>query len=88
MTTKQWTIDITITEGERETTAQATLDTPSARRVIGTGKARRNPTDLQVPMIGDELATARALSELAHRLLDTCAADIESITHKPAHLTV
>jgi hypothetical protein len=39
-----------------------------------------------VPEIGDELAAARALSELSHNLLDAAAADIEKITHRPAHL--
>jgi hypothetical protein len=32
------------------------------------------------------LAVARALSELAHSLLDVAAADIEQVTHEPAHL--
>jgi len=86
MTTNQWTVDIAISEGD-ETTAVATLVTPSDRRLSGSGKARRNPNDPQVPMIGDELAVARALSALAHTLLDACAEDIESITHEPAHLT-
>jgi len=39
-----------------------------------------------VPEIGDELAAARALSDLAHRLLDVTIADIEAITGTPAHL--
>jgi Rv2632c-like len=39
-----------------------------------------------VPEIGDELTVARAMSELAHRLLDSAAADIEGITHRPVHL--
>ncbi|WP_238151591.1 dsRBD fold-containing protein [Kribbella sindirgiensis] len=31
-------------------------------------------------------AVARALSDLAHGLLDTAASDIEAITHKHVHL--
>jgi len=45
--------------------------------------ARCSPSDQNVPEIGDELATARALSELAHKLLDTAAKDIEAVTHAP-----
>jgi hypothetical protein len=36
--------------------------------------------------IGDELATARALSDLGHRLLVTAAQDIESVTRTPVEL--
>jgi Domain of unknown function (DUF1876) len=87
MTTKQWNVQITISEGDRETRAEATLVEPGARQLTASGTARRNPHDRPVPMIGDELATARALSNLAHQLLDTAASDIESVTHQQAHLT-
>ena len=53
----------------------------------GTGTARLNPSDRDVPEIGDELATSRALSDLAHRLLHAAAEDIEDLTHeKVRHL--
>jgi hypothetical protein len=39
-----------------------------------------------VPEIGDELATARALADLAYQLLDVTAGDIEQFTHRPVHL--
>lgn len=51
------------------------------------GLARLNPADRDVPEIGDELAVARALSDLGHQLLDTAAGDIEQITHRPVHLS-
>jgi hypothetical protein len=38
-----------------------------------------------VPQIGDELAVARALSELSHLLLDDAARDIEQTSGVPAH---
>ena len=41
------------------------------------------PSDESVPRIGDELAAARALSDLAHQLLAAAATDIESKTHQP-----
>jgi hypothetical protein len=40
-----------------------------------------------VPEIGDELATSRALSDLAHKLLEATVADIEAMTHHPANLS-
>jgi hypothetical protein len=36
-----------------------------------------SPTDHDVPEIGDELAVARALSELGARLLATAATDVD-----------
>ena len=54
--------------------------------VAASGTARLNPTDADVPEIGDELAVARALSALAHRLVDAAATDIETVTHQRASL--
>jgi hypothetical protein len=36
--------------------------------------------------IGAEIAVARALSDLAHKLLHAAASDVESMTHERAHL--
>jgi hypothetical protein len=86
---KRWTVEITIDEHEDElrTHAEARLHAGERADLRGEGTARRNPSDREVPAIGDELAVARALSDLAHRLLDAAADDIESITSKPAHLS-
>lgn len=85
--TKHWTVDIYIDEHEGRTRAEARLHTSDATHLTGTGTARLNPADRDVPEIGDELATARALSELAHKLLDATAGDIEAVTHQAANLT-
>lgn len=37
-------------------------------------------------MIGEQIAAARALSDLAGKLLHAAAADIEGITHERSHL--
>ncbi|HEU4425145.1 MAG TPA: DUF1876 domain-containing protein [Pilimelia sp.] len=80
---KQWTVTIDIGEhdDERRTHALARLHTPDRTELRGEGVARRNPADREVPEIGDELAAARALSDLAHRLLEAAAGDIEQLTH-------
>jgi Domain of unknown function (DUF1876) len=49
--------------------------------------ARLNPADSDVPEIGDELATARALADLAHQLIEVTAADIEKVTKESTHLS-
>ena len=84
MSTKTWTVQVTIDEQGDDTLADATLNLENKMEVRGHGKSRRNPRDESESKIGDELATARALSDLAHQLLAAAATDIESRTHVPA----
>jgi hypothetical protein len=94
MVAKHWTVDIDLSEksgpdefegGESvRTFAEARLHSGDGRAVRGWGHARKNPKDPDVPEIGDELATARALSDLAHHLLELAARDIEAATGTPA----
>jgi hypothetical protein len=85
--TKLWNVAVEIDEHDGKTRAIARLRTESAE-LTAVGLARLSPNDRDVPEIGDELATARALSELSHQLLDTAANDIEQVTHKPTHLHI
>jgi len=82
---KTWTVQVEIDEHEDSTRAVARLDAGGARSLTGTGLARLHPVDRDVPSIGDELAAARALSELSHLLLDVAARDIERSSGVPAH---
>jgi hypothetical protein len=82
---RKWHIEIYIDEHDDRTRAEARLTTQDAAVTIGLGHARRNPHDLDVPEIGDELAVARALADLGHQLLDAAVQDVEAITHRPAH---
>jgi hypothetical protein len=82
---KTWNVQVDIDEHEGHTRAVARLSTGGAEPLVGTGLARLNPADRDVPKIGDELATARALSELGHLLLDVAARDIEQSSGVPAH---
>jgi hypothetical protein len=81
-------VEIVITEHEDErlTRAEARLHSGVREPVRGEGEARRSPDDREVPEIGDELATSRALADLAYKLLDVTAGDIEQFTHRPVHL--
>jgi hypothetical protein len=83
---KRWTVDIDIDEHDGRTRAVARLHTRDADELVGVGLARLNPADRDIPEIGDELAAARALSELGHHLLSTAADDIEAVTHARADL--
>ena len=66
----------------------AVLASGADRTLRGHGIARKSPVDKDVPEIGDELAAARALADLAHQLLEAAAGDIEAVTNTPAHLRV
>jgi hypothetical protein len=82
---KTWTVQVDIDEHEDRTRAVARLAAGGAQPLAGTGLARLHPSDRGVPRIGDELAVARALSELSHLLLDVAAREIEQSSGVPAH---
>jgi hypothetical protein len=79
---KVWTVEVLLVESDDKTDAEALLKIGSDR-YAGWGRARRNPADREVPRIGEELATARALSDLAHKLLDAAATAIERVEGHP-----
>jgi hypothetical protein len=80
-TLKRWTVDIHLDEHpeDRTTRAEARLHTGDPTDVRGVGQSWRNPGDREVPDIGDELAVARALADLANHLRVAAAEDIESV---------
>ncbi len=87
MDQKTWAVDISLVEDGDVTRATAVMRTDDGRDFRGDGLARRNPADIPSPQIGDELATARALSEVTHKLLETVAKDIEHTQGvRPEHL--
>jgi hypothetical protein len=87
MHTAGWNVELQFEEDESLTAAAAILRLEDGTEMQGRGQARRNPADPAQPQIGEEIAAARALSDLVHQLLDKAASEIEDVTHKPAHLT-
>ncbi|HET6741678.1 MAG TPA: DUF1876 domain-containing protein [Kribbella sp.] len=88
ITSGRWRVDVFVDEHEddRTTHAEARLHTNDKTHLFGRGVAHRNPDDSEIAEIGDELAVARALSDLAHKLLHAAASDIEAITHDRVRL--
>jgi hypothetical protein len=86
-TAKRWSVEVFIGEHDGKTRAEARLHTDDPTNLIGIGTSRLNPTDSDVPEIGDELAVARALSELAHLLLHAAVEDIAGVTQQRVELT-
>jgi hypothetical protein len=82
---KDWTVEISIDEHRKRTRARARLRW-RGRHLTGIGIARVNPSDRNIPEIGDELAVARALSNLADELFAATAYDIHTATDEPVVL--
>ena len=70
------TIEIGIDEDETMTLVHATLDF-RGDHFTATGKAKRNPSDPNMPVIGEELALARALGSLEELVTDRAYARID-----------
>jgi len=84
--TKVWTVEVAIEETPDGHTEAKALLLVGDRRFGGWGRARRNPADPELPRVGEELATARALSDLAHNLVDESARAIEEHEGRPARV--
>ena len=83
--TKVWALEIAIGENPDETEAQALLHAGDLE-LAGSGHARRNPRDPARPRVGEELAVARALSDLSHQLLHAAADEIEAFEGREVQL--
>jgi hypothetical protein len=76
-THKRWTVEILINEHDHKTRALARLDTHDDQHTHGQGIARRSTIDTNPPQICDQLAVARALSELANKLAARAGRNLE-----------
>ena len=73
---KDLTIDLRIDEDETNTLVYVELDL-RGDHFEATGRARRNPIDRPMPVVGEELATARALGALALEVMEAAQTKIE-----------
>ena len=80
-----WRLEITFTEDDHTTRADAVLDV-AGHHHHGWGRSRRDPGDADVPVIGEEVAAARALIRLAHQLLGAAEEEIEEVEQRTVHI--
>lgn len=73
-----WPVTVSVKERDGSTRATARL-TFGDKEAVGVGLSRLGPDERGVAGIGRELAIARALSDLARRLLTASAHDIEAV---------
>ncbi|MFG2715627.1 dsRBD fold-containing protein [Streptomyces goshikiensis] len=71
-------------EEDHTTKVRVELDTGTTH-LTGHDTARCNPTDKDVPEIGDELATARALENLVEQLKRTAYGDMAAAGAAPRY---
>lgn len=71
-------IEIGIDEDDTTTLVHAVLDL-RGDHFDATGRAKRNPRDPSIPVIGEELALARALGSLEDQIIDAAYDRIDRI---------
>ena len=72
-------IKLHVVEDETTTIVHTVLDL-RGDHFESTGKARRNPDDPPMPLIGEELAVARALQDLSGQLIEAAQDKIEAFS--------
>jgi hypothetical protein len=82
----KWHVEIDFNEDETHTHATVRAQCADDETVTTLGDAYRNPKDSSLPMIGEEIAAARALIALGTELLQRASSRIEQVTHQPVHL--
>ena len=85
-TAEGWSVMLNVSDLDDETHAKAEVVTSEGSHLSGHGKLAATRPTKNVTKIGEEIAVARALSDLAHRLLHAAATDIESVTHERPQL--
>ncbi len=70
-------LNLHLSEDDRDTVAFATLDL-RGDHFEALGKARRNPNDPPMPVVGEELAIARALHDLTGQVMNAAQVKIET----------
>ncbi|MFJ3583170.1 DUF1876 domain-containing protein [Streptomyces sp. NPDC090127] len=76
--TLEWTVGLELVEEDGRTKAAAHLNTGTST-LTGHGTARCNPSDADVPAIGDELAASRAMKDLAGQLMREANREMEAV---------
>jgi Domain of unknown function (DUF1876) len=86
MASPRWTVEIDFDEDDTHTRATARANVRGDQALTANGDAYRNPHDESRPLVGEEIAAARALIALSTELLQSAASQIEQVTHHPVHL--
>lgn len=86
MNDNSWNVEIRFAEDDVHTHATVRARLGDDDTLTATGDAYRNPRDDSQPMVGEEIAAARAFIALGTELLHAASIRIEQATHRSVHL--
>lgn len=84
-TTVGWHVELEFQEDETHTRAVAMVRLPDGSEVRAHGSASRHHTDANQPRVGEEIAGARALNELAMQMLTKAHSEIDTASGRTSH---
>ncbi|MET9733150.1 DUF1876 domain-containing protein [Streptomyces sp. NPDC006458] len=84
-TTVGWHVELEFMEDEQHTKAAAMVRLPDGTEVRGHGHASRHQTDSNQPRVGEEIAGARALDQIARQLLSKAHGEIDQASGRTSH---
>ncbi|MFC8867569.1 DUF1876 domain-containing protein [Streptomyces sp. NPDC057148] len=80
-----WHVELEFMEDDQHTRAVAMVRLPDGTEVRAHGHASRHRVDAQQPRVGEEVAGARALNELAMQLLTKAHDEIDAASGRTSH---
>jgi hypothetical protein len=80
-----WHVEMEFMEDDEQTRAAALVRLPDGSEIRGHGRAHRHHSDANQPRVGEEIAGARALNEIAMHLLDKAHAEIDGASGRTSH---
>ena len=80
-----WHVEMEFMEDDQHTRAAALVRLPDGTEVRGHGHATRHHTDSYQPRVGEEIAGARALNELAAQMLNKAHGEIDAASGRTSH---
>ncbi|MCP3822120.1 DUF1876 domain-containing protein [Streptomyces sp. A3M-1-3] len=80
-----WHIEMEFREEGDKTKAAAMVRLGDGTEFRAHGNASRHPSDPEQLRVGEEIAGARALMDLASQLLQKAHAEIDEATSRPSH---
>ncbi|MEV6834956.1 DUF1876 domain-containing protein [Streptomyces sp. NPDC051133] len=80
-----WHVELEFQEDDQHTRAAAMVRLPDGTEVRGHGHASRHRIDSNQPRVGEEIAGARALNEMAMQLLAKAHDEIDEMSGRTSH---
>ncbi|MGV4984104.1 DUF1876 domain-containing protein [Streptomyces sp. NPDC001709] len=80
-----WHVELEFKEDDQHTKAAALVRLPDGSEVRAHGQATRHRVDANQPRVGEEIAGARALNELAMQLLTKAHDEIDAASGRTSH---